>query len=457
MPNLSFEIDWTDADGTAGRELESTWASLRIRAGEAVVTRVFDGRAETVRDAVSVPLYPLAEWLAVNWWFLMYECETPARPDPTFRARHALGLNREGYAFPNLEVVSSGAAVRVVWTRDRPRWTNVEFLDAGEMWLEGDEFRRCGAGLIDRVIRRLAARGVEGTLLQEEWAAVRTADEDEAEFCATAARLGWDPYALDDADHAAVQRLAERLGGTVLEEAAAALDPRSLDEGGAALAAALTGAKTNGLPLERLRFDRSGDRRAVHPTGPLPWEAGYRLARRLRGDLDIGNAPLNTMARLAEALGEAPAALDRVTRPVDFPGTDLVDGVVTRNDAGNPAFAFRRHRGAPRQSPVCRARATKPALANVGGATRRFLFCRGLAEALASPGADALVTRVHSGRQRRNRAFAAEFLAPSAALREALSGPVVDGDDVDELAATFGVSPRVIEHQIVNHRIAEVR
>ena len=183
------------------------------------------------------------------------------------------------------------------------------------------------------------------------------------------ARLGWDPYALDDADHAAVQRLAERLGGTVLEEAAAALDPRSLDEGGAALAAALTGAKTNGLPLERLRFDRSGDRRAVHPTGPLPWEAGYRLARRLRGDLDIGNAPLNTMARLAEALGEAPAALDRVTRPVDFPGTDLVDGVVTRNDAGNPAFAFRRHRGAPRQSPVCRARATKPALANVGGAT----------------------------------------------------------------------------------------
>ena len=55
-----------------------------------------------------------------------------------------------------------------------------------------------------------------------------------------------------------------------------------------------------------------------------------------------------------------------------------------------------------------------------------------------------------------NRAFAAEFLAPSSALRSRLARPVVDGDDMDELAAEFGVSSLVIEHQVRNHRIARV-
>ena len=108
MPRLSFEIDWVDAEGIRGTELSATWAALQIRAGEYVVTRVLDARAKTVRDYVYVPVYPFAEWLATNWWFLTHEFGSPTKEgDPEFHRRHSLGANREGYAFPSLEAVSS--------------------------------------------------------------------------------------------------------------------------------------------------------------------------------------------------------------------------------------------------------------------------------------------------------------------------------------------------------------
>ena len=71
------------------------------------------------------------------------------------------------------------------------------------------------------MIRRLIAFGVEGTLLQEEWAAIQAAGADESKFCGVATGLGWDPYALNDAERAAVLRLDDVLDEAVLEEAVA--------------------------------------------------------------------------------------------------------------------------------------------------------------------------------------------------------------------------------------------
>ena len=59
---------------------------------------------------------------------------------------------------------------------------------------------------------------------------------------------------------------------------------------------------------------------------------------------------------------------------------------------------------------------------------------------MVAPGTATLLTRAYSERQQRNRAFAAEFLAPSAGLRQRITRRIVDGDEIDELAAAFGVS-----------------
>ena len=439
MPQLSFETDWVEAEGISGPELSATWASLRIQAGDATITRVLDTRAKTVRDFVYVPLYPLAEWLATNWWFLTHEFGNPAKEsDPAFYRRHALGPNREGYAFPDLEVVSSGARTRLAWKCDPCPWTRVEFLDQGEIWIESSELRESCADLVDRVIRRLASLGVDGTLLQEEWKVVQTADEEEYQFCKTAAGLGWDPYALDDVRRDWVLLLAKKLGD-VLDEAVPALDTNDLYKDWKdwfAINDTIEEAKRfNSLPLERVRSFRDEARLDATTEGD-PWSVGYDCARRLRRTLGLDGEPLPTIPHMAEALGEDAESIKKVTtQGVAFGGWPaLVDGVITRNDDECPAFAFRRR----------------------GDHGRRFHFCRALAEVLLSPGSDTLLTRANSGRQQRNRAFAAEFLAPSSGLRERVSRPMLDGEDIDELAAEFGVSPLVVEHQVKNHSIAQV-
>ena len=430
MP-FRFETEWIEVAGVRGRELAATWASLLIGVDDEIVTRVVDERARTVRDHVYAPLYVLAEWLVTNWWFLFHEVENPAKEgDPAYARRHALGASREGYAFPNLQVAPAGARTRLAWTSDRLEWANVEFLRAGGAWIESDEFRDRCSEFVDLVVRRLVALGIEGTLLQEEWAAIRTAGADESKFCRVAAGLGWDPYALDDAQRAAVLGLENVLSGAVLEDAVAILDADSLDADATAIAGALAAGKAAGLSLERLRSPRT----PIPPTAGS-WTTGYALARRVRQRLDLDGAPLASVAALGDALGETPDAIEVVIQPRRFGAAALLDGVVTSDANGRPAFAIRRGRDE----------------------ARRFQFCRGLAEVLVSPGSDALLTQARTDRQQRNRAFAAEFLAPSSGLRARVSGPAVDEDEVDALAAEFGVSPWLIAHQLWNHEIARIR
>ena len=431
---VSFETEWVNTAALSGPELSATWASLRIRVDDAVITRVVD-RADTVRSHVYVPLYPLAESLVTNWWFLLHEIENPVKADdPAFRRRHALVSARDGYAFPNLQVMPSGGRMHLAWMADRLQWSQIEFLNEGQAWIDRDEFRNCCSDLVGRVVQRLASLGVEGTFLHEEWASIQAADHDEAMFCETAAGLGWDPYALDDAERASVIRLEEALNQDWFEEAVAVLDAERLDAHVAAIAAVLEAGKSTSLSLDRLRSIGPPAGTGAEWLAGKPWDAGYALACRVRQELALDGAPLSTTAELARALGEDPRSLGAVTRPRNFGAADLVNGVVTQDENGRPAFAVRSgHDNA-----------------------RRFQFCRGLAEVLASPNSDALLTQARSDRQQWSRAFAAEFLAPSAALRRRVSRSTLDEDGVDELAAEFGVSSMLIAHQVQNHGIAQI-
>ena len=435
MTSLVFEFDWLDGEGMSGPELSATLASLTIRAGESVVTRVFDARAKTVRDFAHVPLYPLAEWLVANWWFIAGEIPNPDNEhSQDFLRRHSLGANRDGYAFPNLDIVPSyGGRTCVSWSPTRSLWTRAEFLAGGEALVDGDEFRRTCSDFIDSVILRLDSLGVQDTFLQEEWDAIRGADDEEIQFCQAAAALGWDPYALDDDAREHVIALDDMLGG-LLDEALPALDAANPLSGASEIETALEGARRNRVYLERVESFRSELGRNFGAVG-TPWDEGYDWARRLRRDLNLNGEPLKTTASIADALGEDANALNRIMRTAArFSAAPMIDGAIAR-DGGETGFALG---------------------AGGGYHARRFRFCRALAEAMASPDSDALITRSRSERQQRNRAFAAEFLAPASAIKRLVRFPSVDGDDIDELADEFGVSHRVIAHQIANHRIARI-
>ena len=429
MTGLKFTTDWQDGEGLRGAELAATFASLRIDVQGQTLTQVLDHRARTVRDHIFVPLYPIAEWLASNWWFLVHEHENRVkREGSAFRHRHSLSTSTDGYALPNLTIVASGGRTSLTWGDQEPGSAAVRFLDRGSATVERDQFMQGCAEFIDRVIRRLISHDISSTFLQDEWDAIQNADEDERAFCEMSAGLGWDPYDLDDSTRRQVVELADRLG-ELRSEAVAVFDPAAPSQDCSALLAAVEAAKPNELPLPRLDpVALSMEFQDRHP-----WDVGYELARRARLEFELDGQPISSTESLAHALGQELETLRRATEPLELlRPLELVDGVVTRGASGTVALGLRER----------------------GEASMRFLLCRALGEAIYYPG-DALLTKGTTARQRLNRAFAAEFLAPSSSLAERIQHSTVDGEQVDDLAEEFGVSTRVVQHQLENHRIAE--
>lgn len=84
---------------------------------------------------------------------------------------------------------------------------------------------------------------------------------------------------------------------------------------------------------------------------------------------------------------------------------------------------------------------------------RRFEVARWIADALLSTPQDHWLpaTDTKTARQKVQRAFAAEFLAPIDALQTFLGSDLVDEDRIEEAGGYFGVSPLTVRSHLVNH------
>jgi hypothetical protein len=333
-----------------------------------------------------------------------------------------------------VQFVSTESTTRISWQEDELRWSRVEFLGpAGEDSVDKTEFRELCSGFIDAVIRRLNAMGLDETPLQQEWTTIQGADHAEEEFCKTAGGIGWDPYSLSDSERAVILKIDRILSDSVFEQAVPILDPSNVDRDLEAILSGLQAGRRTRLTLTRFRAVTADAVRASRGAKyAVPWQAGYALARSTRRKLGLDGQPLASFRAIGDAIGEDPKTIEHATSPINFGAAPLLDAIVTMADSSAPGFAFQ----------------NKPEPA------RRFHFCRALAETLLHPGEDVLLTRANSERQSLSRAFAAEFLAPADALRSMVSQPIVGDDELNRLAAEFGVSARVIEHQLENHHIA---
>ena len=427
MTDLRFEFDWESVSGSRGDELVATWARLAIRVGDETVTRVNDYRSRGLRDHVLIPLYPLAEWLAAHWWFLLYEVQSPGRED--YERRHSLRFGREGFALPDLSIEPSGAErTSLKWRPfDLPE-ARIGFTGTGSCDLDPERVRHSLADLIDTVVDRLDQQGIADTCLHQDWQAIQSADEEEAAFCIAAARLGQDPYAAEQPLSESIISIANRLPVHWQEEFFNVADARKLEEQARLLDEARALARDRAGHLESLISLRSATDK-IHPRH-APWDQGYRVARSLRQRLGLAAEPLGSDADLAAAL-QIP---DLGCAGFGEPGVRRwFDGLVESADSGGPAFLTTKSR--PQQV--------------------RFAFCRALFEYLTAPDTpSAITTAARSDRQQRNRAFAAEFLAPADWLRERIVGTWTSADEMDEWAAELGVSAQVVQHQIQNHRLA---
>lgn len=434
MSEIAFDFEWIDPGSARGAELRATWARFELLVDGEPITRLSDQASRSVRSSLYLPLYPLAEWIATNWWFLFFEIEAPGRDMAGgYFARHNIRSGAEGYALPSVSINPTGGSILLDWRPLRLASHRVEFLGEGSAWFEPVQIREFFTNLIDVVHRRLDDLGATSTLLHEEWSAISTADAEEMEFCAASAALGLHPYALDDPAQQQILRVGNLVPASVSQDFFAAATFPNLADQADRLMEAIGLSRNNEADLLSIKQFQKVYARGDVPAGS-PWQQGYRFAQRLRRDLGLDGQVLASLSDVANALSlnDQDLAASVIETP-EFRAP--FDAVVAVNGADSPGFVISKRR----EEAV------------------KFAFCRGLFEYLTSSQGDPImVTRTRSEKQKRNRAFAAEFLVPASALRNRLAGDTVGEEEVDDLAAEFRVAPHVVFHQLENHEIARI-
>lgn len=430
MSDLRFDFEWQDPGGARGEELRATWASLLIWIGKDQVTELQDRQTTGVRTRIFLPLYPLAEWLADNWWFLKSEVARPVTSESCdFDRRHNLRWAREGYVLPSLRFVTLGEDFEAEWQSREIADAGIRFLSSGRAVLSGSVLDATLSNFVNAVVMRLDDKGLPRTTLHDQWLAIQNADADEQEFCLAAARLGIDPYAIDDQLEAKILDASSSIPPEILNDflSLASVDRLAAQESELASAAQEIVSDTDGVDaIVGVR------RRAPSFTiGENPWESGYKFAEALRANLNGGTWKSDSLDDLAGYLGID--QLDNCLLP-DKVRCRFLDAMTGLNQRKNPKFLIEKKRKDSRQ----------------------FAFCRALFEHLTSPHRFAVVSGLRTDRQQMSRAFAAEFLAPNRMLRSDLSGTVIGEDEIEDLAADYGVSTFVVSHQIKNHKLARV-
>lgn len=209
MSELRLIYEWENGEGVAAPELSATWARLEVWVDNDCVTLVEEAASHSSRRSIYCSLYPLAEWVAFNWWFLRAHARpagaviprrSRALPGLPWLKNHNVRAAGDGFLWPSLTIIPEGGSTRLMWQRDaRTRDPlPIRYLNEGLAMSDSARVEFVLGEFVESVLSRLEEQGITDTSLRSEWAAVTQTDRDEEEFCIAAARLGLDPYSIDE-------------------------------------------------------------------------------------------------------------------------------------------------------------------------------------------------------------------------------------------------------------------
>jgi len=432
--SFDFRIEWLEAPGVTTPELAATWARYEIWLGDRCVTQVetADG---TFRRGVYGSLYPLAHWIAANWWLLTSHVRPSAidtrywtwqntRTYPWLR-NHNFRAAGDGMAWPDLTLVPEGAVTQLVWSQDYSRHlTPVRFASDGSLMIRTDDVRRELTAIVGHVIERLAETGLPKTPLTEDWTEIANADAEEQAFCETSARLGLDPYSIDDSTAAEIINIADQIPADIIDDFFASADAGAL--AGAAEWArratpvagrAAARAHETLQPIRAALATRTG-KPFDAAESERPWTTGYAMARELRRALAVADTD-------------------------DFDISPWV-GVGDISAAAHGLGGF-----AAVSSDRCGVVLGSQGIGTNG---KRFGQARALGRILVRPEQQQFIlSAARSHDERVARAFAAELLAPAEGIRQTLDAlGKADDSALEAVAQRFRVSPLLVRHQYDN-------
>ncbi len=413
MTRLDFDASWVSDSGHERPEIASTLAWLRIEIDDEPVTLAHDRSARVTRASILVPLYPIAEWIAANWWALNEESDVPLRS--SFLARHSLLCGRGGYCLPDLRIIREGLRTRLEWHRHTYTHAPVEFLSCGVQYALASDVEASLRDLVGMVDAKLRNEGIVDSWLQAEWASIQAteANAPERAFCMAAAWLGVDPFEASGDMAETIESFWE-LPDSVREEA---LRASNADDAAQVLDWVRQGLQSS---VEGANLDDRVRKTVLAARDPMPWKAGYDAARALHSQFPVlAHVPVP----IEQCFGGVLPIIAAPESPRNVHGLMINNGTT-----------------------ACYTARRRPE-------SQRYLVARAIFD---PDNPSALLTSARTERQSASRAFAAELLAPARLLRERMPGRELTSEDVAELADAFAVSTFVIEHQLRNHGLASI-
>ena len=428
----------TEILDSGSAEERATFGLFSMTANERLLTEGVDTANQRLSHGPYVSGYPLAEWLAWNWWRLRWEFARPAAEDGACRwdFAHRLSTIGDGYVWPDITIFSDGLQCSLVSEPSRsPDSLLFRYIGASRRpeTVPAKSLEEAVDGFVEDVLLRLEDRKLSDTNLHRLWKdlAMERATPDLVRFRRLEAQLGCDP---DEADEHVIRRhltAAAALGEDAMGELAT--DSAIQGSGPDSMMSAETVediANRSGFdanPKDAIALNDAGDAPRMGET-VAAWRVGVRTAHAVRKQEHLNGGPISS-ASLAEFAGTTAAAVsdtDRYSERISF---------VLDRESGD----------------------TRLSLRSKWETGRRFDLARLIGDRLlhhhARHPAERLLpaTRAHSYRQKMQRAFAAELLSPFASVDDMLEGDYSE-ENQNAVAEYFKVSPMTISWQLVNHR-----
>ena len=405
-------------------EERATFGAFVVEANGRRLTEGVGVEGNELRPGPYVSGYHVAQWLAWNWWRLLWESRPAGETGRGWDFAHRLSSIGEGYVWPNVEISSDGF---------RSHLTSAPAVEP-----EAALFRYVGAPrtevvsasvldqsldrLIGSVLERLNGRNVRDTNLHRLWQDLQRAQEDEAlsRFRRFEACLGHDPDEVDENGILTSLADATLLGQDALEELAAhpwhGIGVPSAEE-------VVEASRRHGFDSRPQDAVRLHSREGIPAWGSCAaWKVGVTAARALRHQESLNGETLEN-PRLADLAGTMEAAIGdpRPTKSISFTFDD-----------GNGG--------------------SRLALRPKWETGRRFDLARLVGDRLCVDGEEPLLpaTQSYTYRQKVQRAFAAELLCPFEAV-DAFLGDDLSEERRDDAADRFKVSPLTIRTLLVNN------
>ena len=401
---------------------------LRIRLGDACLTRLVRRGSNAPDDWLEAPPVPLAFWFVDNWWRIRWEPTPHGDLNAVWRLAHHLSSVGARYHWPNVSIWGEGSRVGVAVHADannlkpslkfvaKPR---LDYVPSSSIEDAIDRFVRA---VLESVGDASDGLGTEYRQLQSE----RT--EPSVAACRKLeAMLGFDPDDAPDGLVARLEALLAQYGSEPLEEAALAHQGKRAAE---ALDNCIHAAKSSNvlvrspLPVETIADPAYIDRSSFQP----PCLLGVDAANQMRDRLGVPPGPLRN-PRLSEIVG-----------------TNVDHLQTKRRSTFSIPYALR----------LREETGSRLALRSAWSHTRRFELCRSLGDIIWSRDDDmGPLFAAKSERQKFQRAFAQGLLCPFDDLRAYINTDEPGEDDIHAAARHFHVSERLIEATLVNNHVID--